>query len=192
MEVFDVLTPMQWAAVAGVVVLALVVGLWVGERARRRRALRARFGPTYDHAVERYGSRSRAEAELRERERRFEKAHLRPLTDAERERYAEMWRTTQARFVDDPAAAVGEADFLVSEVMRLRGYPAGDFEQRLADVAVGHPQLVDHYRDAWHVAERRRAGTASTEDLRQALVHYRALFDELLEVRARELAGTRR
>jgi hypothetical protein len=179
------------AGVVAVVLLLIGVLAWVSMRRRRRQEIAGRYGSQYERAVEQYGSASKAEKELRERERRFEKANIRDLSPADRERYSGLWRTVQARFVDSPAAAVAEADTLVGEVMRVRGYPAADLDQRLADVAVGHPALVDHYRDACDIALRSRQGTAGTEDLRQAMVHYRSLFEELLSVPERELVGAR-
>jgi hypothetical protein len=169
---------------AGIAVVALILlVLFLAARKRRSDALRSRFGGEYDQAVQRYGTRSKAERELAERERRFQKADIRPLSDTDRSRYLEVWQMAQARFVDSPAVAVAEADRLIEEVMRLRGYPVGDTTQRMADVAIGHPHLADHYRRASDYAHRSRGGQASTEDLRQAFVHYRALFDELLGAR---------
>jgi hypothetical protein len=175
------------AAVAAVLLLAGLVA-WSAARRRRRQQLADRYGAHYERAVEQHGSAARAEKELKDREKRFEKAHIRELSPADRERYAGLWRSVQARFVDSPASAVAEADTLVGEVMRLRGYPAADLEQRLADVALAHPQLVEHYREACDVAYRSRTGKADTEALRRAMVHYRALFEDLL---AGELVGAR-
>jgi hypothetical protein len=165
-------------AVAAVVVVAFVV---IGaSRSRRTRRLQEGFGPEYDRTVETAGDRKAAERELEERRERREQLEIRELSPAARERYAESWRTVQTRFVDDPGGAVREADRLVQSVMRERGYPTDDFEQRAADISVDHPHVVEHYRAAhgtWSANER---GQASTEDLRQSLVHYRSLFDELL------------
>jgi hypothetical protein len=170
--------------VAFVVTLALVllVALVVMATSRRRRhhLLKDKFGPEYDRAVAQAGRVSKAEADLAARAQRIEQLHIRDLSGAERERYAELWRVAQQRFVDSPAAAVAEADRLVSEVMRVRGYPTGDFDQRAADLSVSHPVLVDSYRKAHDLAVLTESGKASTEDLRQALVHYRTLFEELL------------
>jgi hypothetical protein len=178
--------------IAGAVVVALLLaGLlaWFSARRRRRQQLVDRYGAHYERVVEEKGSASRAEKELKLREKRFEKAHIRDLTAADRERYGSLWRSVQARFVDSPGAAVAEADTLVGEVMRLRGYPAADLEQRLADVAMGHPALVEHYRDACDIAYRSRTNQADTEDLRRAMVHYRALFEDLLGASERELVA---
>jgi hypothetical protein len=174
---------------AAVVVVALIVA--VGVMANRRRRLRNSFGAVYDDMVGAKGSR-KAEAELAAHKTRFDRAHIRALSAADRERYLELWKGIQARFVDSPMAAVGEAEFLVSEVMRLRGYPAADHEQRLADVALAHPHLLDHYREACDVAARSRKGDANTEDQRRAFVHYRALMDDLLDVGVSEPVAVRR
>jgi hypothetical protein len=165
--------------VAVVVVLALVA--WSMMRRRRSTQLREGFGPEYDRTVEERGSRRQAEAELADREKRREQLDIRPLTPAARDRYMDRWRDTQARFVDDPGSAVGDADGLVQEVMRERGYPTEDFEQRAADISVDHPHIVENYRAAHGISLAHQRGEASTEDLRQSLVHYRSLFEELLE-----------
>jgi hypothetical protein len=144
--------------------------------------LQDRFGPEYDRTVDKAGGRREAEQELREREKRHDELELRPLSKDARERYLEQWRTTQGRFVDDPPGAVAEADDLVQQVMRDRGYPVDDFEQRAADISVGHPDLVEKYRTATGIARASERGEASTDDLRHSVRHYRALFVELLEV----------
>jgi hypothetical protein len=159
------------------VVLALVAG-----RQRRSRRLRERFGPEYDRTVADAGDRKEAESRLEERTARRQGLDIVPLDPADRARYVEAWRLTQARFVDEPAEATREADGLITAVMRDRGYPIDDFEQRAADVSVDHPQVVDDYRAAQAIAAANERSEASTEDLRQALVHYRSLFEELLEV----------
>jgi hypothetical protein len=165
-------------AVAVVVVLALIVA--AASRSRRRRQLQEGFGPEYDRTVESTGDRREAERELQQRQERRQQLDIRELSPAARQRYADSWRDVQTRFVDDPGSSVGEADRLVQTVMSERGYPTDDFEQRAADVSVDHPHVVDHYRAAHTVWAANERGEASTEDLRQALVHYRALFDELL------------
>jgi FtsZ-interacting cell division protein ZipA len=159
------------------VVLALVAG-----RQRRSRRLRERFGPEYDRTVAQAGDRKEAESELEERTARRQRLDIVPLDPGDRARYLEAWRQTQARFVDEPAEATREADRLITAVMRDRGYPVDDFEQRAADVSVDHPQVVDDYRAAQAIAAANERSEASTEDLRQALVHYRSLFEELLDV----------
>jgi hypothetical protein len=178
--------------VAAAAIVLLGLGFWAYWRKRRRQHLVQMFGPTYHQAVEQFGSPQKAEAELELRQRRFEKARLHELSEEDRRRFLAQWKASQERFVESPAAAVAEADFLTSEVMRERGYPVTDFEQRLADVAVGHPEMLDHYRSACDIAQRARSGKAGTEDLRQAMIHYRALFDELLGAEDRDLVGTQR
>jgi predicted nucleic acid-binding protein len=169
-----------WVLVA-VLVIAVVVLALLLMRSRRSQRLQEDFGPAYDRAVEERGDRRQAEAELAERRERRDQLDIRPLEPSARERYAERWQAAQRRFVDHPAQAVGEADSLVSAVMSERGYPVSDeFEQRAADISVDHPVVVEHYRAAHEISLRTTAGDASTEDLRQAMVHFRALFDELL------------
>jgi FtsZ-interacting cell division protein ZipA len=167
--------------VAAVLVLALIVA--AAARSRRTRRLREGFGPEYDRTMERAESRREAETELREREERREQLDIRPLAPGTRDRYLESWQTVQARFVDQPEDSVREADRLVQDVMRERGYPTDDFEQRSADISVDHPQVVDNYRAAHRLSLSSDRGEASTEELRRAMVHYRSLFDELLETR---------
>lgn len=166
------------AIVAAIVVVAVVAVF----AARRRRSahLKEHFGPEYDRAIEAAGSPSKAEAELAEREKRVEKLNLRPLVHSERENFMRRWSEVQARFVDDPPRAVAFADALLGEVMKARGYPVSDFDQRAGDISVEHPGVVEHYRTAHDIALRHERGQASTEDLRQAMIHYRALFDELV------------
>lgn len=166
-------------AVAAIVLIGLLA--WAATRKRRTDQLRDRFGPEYERTVGEAGDRRTGESELLDRQKRREELDVRPLQPAARERYTASWQETQRRFVDAPADAVREADALVNQVMRERGYPIDDFEQRAADISVDHPHLVENYRSARAIAERSGSGKASTEDLRQALVHYRALFDELLE-----------
>jgi hypothetical protein len=144
--------------------------------------LRERFGPEYDRAVQQHGSERLAEAQLESREKRVEHFPLRDLEPAERECFLSQWNALQLRFVDSPKGAVTEADDLVVELMQARGYPAADFEQRAADVSVGHPIVVYNYRTAHEIAVRLHKGKASTEDLRIAMIHYRALFDDLILV----------
>lgn len=165
--------------IAGVVVAALLIALFaIG--GRRRRGLQERFGPEYDRAVEGSGDRRTAERELREREERHEELDIRELTPAARDRYFEEWRAVQVRFVDAPAQAVTEADHLVQQVMRDRGYPVDDFDTRADAVSVDHPHVAENYRLAHGVWAANERGEATTEDLRQSLVHYRSLFEELL------------
>jgi predicted nucleic acid-binding protein len=169
-----------WVLIA-VLIIAVVVLAALLMRSRRSQRLQEDFGPEYDRAVEERGDRRQAEAELADRRERREQLDIRPLDPGARERYAERWHAAQRRFVDKPAEAVGEADALVSAVMSERGYPVSDeFDQRASDISVDHPVVVEHYRAAHEISLRTTAGDASTEDLRQAMVHFRALFDELL------------
>jgi len=170
--------------VAVIVVVAIVViAAWYFTQQRRRTELRQQFGPEYDHAVESYGERGRAEDALSKRAERVAALHIRPLSSEESGQYGDRWRQVQTRFVDDPERAIGDADRLCGEVMQARGYPMGDFEQRAADISVDHPRVVEHYRAAHGVAVNAERGRASTEDLRQAMVHYRTLFEDLIEAR---------
>ena len=173
----------QIASIVLLVVAVIVVAAiawWAGQR-RRTRHLQERFGPEYQRTVDTTGDRSRAERELETRQERVEAFDIKPLEPAARDRFLERWKVTQALFVDDPSSAVDQADVLIGEVMRARGYPVGNFEQRAADISVDHPQVVDHYRTAHRIAERQRTGDADTESLRQAMVHDRALFADLLD-----------
>lgn len=167
-----------WIIVAIVVLVVVVLAIVV--QRRRSKALRERFGPEYDRAVRTSGSPQRAETELAQREKRYRKLDIRPLTPGARGRYAESWRLVQAHFVDEPAAAVGDADRLVGEVMRDRGYPVDDAQHRMDDLSVEHAAVLDNYRSATAIARRSERGEASTEELRQAMVSYRALFADLL------------
>jgi hypothetical protein len=180
---------MQTTVIVGVLVLVLLlvvaamVAVSLTKRRRRTQQLQAHFGPEYEHAVREHGERGRAEDALIERTQRVERLNIRDLSPAQSARYGEAWRGVQSRFVDEPNVAIGEADRLVSEVMQERGYPMGEFEQRAADVSVDHPRVVENYRAAHTIASKADRGEASTEDLRQAMVHYRALFEELIGAR---------
>ena len=169
---------MVWMIVG--VAAAVAVVLWFLWERRRHVQLRKRFGPEYDRIVHETGSERRAEAELDARARRVARLQIRTLDEADALRFAEAWRVLQIRFVDEPSAAIAEADRLVGEVMTARGYPLGDFDQRSADISVDHPRVVANYRAARDIARRQGRGEASTEDLRQAVIHYRALFEDLL------------
>jgi hypothetical protein len=175
---------MNGAVIAIIVLVVLVVAAVALLLVRRQRTerLRRRFGPEYDRTVEVSKDQSAAEKELRQREQRREQIQVVPLVPAARERYVEVWHRTQALFVDSPTEATRQADKLVAEVMRERGYPVEDFEQRAADLSVDYPGLVQDYRAARAIADRNDRSEADTEELRQALVHYRSLFEELLEV----------
>ena len=171
-----------WIVIAVVAAIVVVGVLWGATRTRRTRSLQDRFGREYDRTVEQAGGRREAERELRDRERRHEELELRPLSQEAREQYVQQWQATQGRFVDDPTGAVAQADELVQRVMRDRGYPVDDFEQRAADISVEHPDVVEKYRTANGIARASERGQASTEDLRHSVRHFRALFVELLEV----------
>lgn len=159
------------------VVVALVAAAVV---AGRRRALKRRFGPEYDRVVAEQDSRGAAERELRDRERRHAELELTPLDPESRARYAAAWEELQVRFVDSPGETVGDADELVSRLIIERGYPTGDFSDQIAHLSVDHARTLTHYRDAHEIRVRNERGEASTEELRQAVVHYRALFADLL------------
>jgi hypothetical protein len=161
--------------------IAVAVALWLTVERRRRQRLRQRFGSEYDRTVQEAGNVRNAEATLEARTKRVERLQIRHLNAADSARFAEAWRQLQVRFVDAPQAAVAEADRLVGEVMTARGYPLGDFDQRAADVSVDHPRVVTNYRAARDIVRRQARGEATTEDLREAFVHYRALFEDLLE-----------
>jgi hypothetical protein len=169
--------------VIGVIVAIVVLGVvFSALRTRRSRSLQDQFGREYDRTVDKAGGRREAERELAERQKRHDELELKPLSQDARDSYVQQWQVTQGRFVDDPTGAVSEADDLVLKVMRDRGYPVDDFEQRAADISVEHPELVEKYRTANGIARASERGEASTEDLRHSVRHYRALFVELLEV----------
>jgi hypothetical protein len=162
-----------------VVVVGVVAGWWMGRRARSAR-LRARFGPEYDRTVAELGKLRAAEAELLRREKKHQKRDIIELTPQVRQEHAALWTKVQTEFVHAPQDAVGRAERLVTRVMRERGYPIDDFDQRAADVSVDHPDIVENYRSAHRIYLAQRDGDISTEDARQAFVHYRALFGRLL------------
>jgi FtsZ-interacting cell division protein ZipA len=172
------------AIVVVVVVVAIIaiVAAVVVSRRRRSQRLRSHFGPEYDRTLQMQGNPANTEAVLVEREQRVKKFSLRPLPPADRERYAREWAGLQRRFVDDPSMAVTEADHLVTSVMAARGYPMTDAEQREEDLSVNYPKLVQNYRSARELTQLHAAGESSTEDLRKAMVYFRSLFDELLEI----------
>jgi hypothetical protein len=170
-----------WAWVLLIVVL-VVVALLVAALMRQRRTanLRDRFGPEYDRTINTADDKRGAEQELLDRARRREKLDIRPLPEAARARYAEQWRAIQERFIDDPAGSVGSAHTLLDQVMAERGYPTRNFEEQADLVSVDHPRVVEDYRAAYAIYQRQGSGQASTEDLRDALVRYRSLFEDLL------------
>jgi hypothetical protein len=165
--------------VAAVVLVAIVV--WRALAAKKTRTLQGRFGPEYDRTLESAESRRDAEADLKARADRRDELDIRPLAPGARERYLVEWQRVQARFVDDPDGAVRESDMLIQQVMSDRGYPMDDFDQRAADISVDHPDVVENYREGHRLTRAAATGDGTTEDLRQAMVHYRALFDDLLE-----------
>jgi hypothetical protein len=171
-----------WQIVLILAALAVIAaGLYLYIQQARKKRLRKKYAPEYDRLISEGNSRATAEAELLRRERRVERYRLRSLKRGERERFATAWRAAQARFVEDPRMAVAEADELVCRVMRERGYPIGDFDQRAEDISVDHPEVVINYRAAHDIALRDHAQPVETEDLRRAMVHYKALFEDLLE-----------
>jgi hypothetical protein len=170
-----------WIVIVVAALVILALGVLVVMSRQRSERLRGRFGPEYDRAVAEHGGRRGGEAELARREEQRERLDIVPLSPEARERYSESWREVQTGFVDEPSQALTQADRLVTEVMRERGYPMDEFDQRVADVSVDHPQVVEHYRAAHAIHLANEDGEASTEDLRQAVVHYRALFNELLD-----------
>ena len=168
--------------VMAAIVVVVLVAAWMLYGQRRRVRLRQRFGPEYDRVVAEAGSPSKAEALLSKRAARVDQFKLHPLGREQADAFAQEWRRVQGRFVDDPDDAVVQADRLLATVMTARGYPLEDFDRRAEDVSVDHPHVVENYRTARALMIRRQGGDATTEELRQAIVHYRALFDDLLEV----------
>ncbi|MGC1615077.1 MAG: hypothetical protein WA736_10360 [Candidatus Acidiferrum sp.] len=167
--------------IIGVIFIAIVgIAGAIYLRKHKTERLRTRFGPEYTRVVEESRGRRKGEAGLERREKRVEAFAIRPLAASDRERYIVSWRQVQAQFVDDPKGSVTHADQLLGDVMSTRGYSVSEFEQRAADISVDHPLVVDNYRAAHEIAVRHAAGQASTEDLRQAMIHYRTLFDELV------------
>ena len=162
------------------VIVALVALVWLALRNRRTTQLKSRFGPEYRRIARSEGDAAQAENILLAREKRVKKLDIKPLTDSQRNEFADIWEHAQAEFVDDPVAAVTHADVLVQEVMSVRGYPVGEFEQRVADVSVDHPAVAQNYRLAHEIAERNDTEEVGMEKLREAMLHYRALFADLL------------
>jgi len=165
------------------VIIGVIAGL-VFSRRRRSDRLHDQFGPEYDHTVQTMGDEKKAQTELNERQKHVEALDIRPLSVDERERYLADWTAVQSKFVDDPGQAVVDADRLIIEVMQLRAYPVADFEQRAADISVNYPDLVSNYRAAREIAIKNKQNLADTEELRQAMVYYKSLFEELLETEA--------
>ncbi|HTV24786.1 MAG TPA: hypothetical protein VMG12_39105 [Polyangiaceae bacterium] len=184
----------MWAllAVLAVALIAVAgVAVWRNQRQKQRAEMARRFGPEYDRLVHEHGSATLAERELDARAKRVRKLSIKDLSDSERRTFNEAWHQTQERFVDTPLIAVRSAHDLVQEVMRARGYPVDDFEQRVADLSVDHAGVVQHYRAAHSLHQSNQKGQANTEELRMAMVHYRALFSDLLGTPDRE-PGSRR
>ena len=182
----------QTLIVGAVLLVALIAAAFLIARERKRirsRHLQQRFGPEYNRVVRTVGDREKAEAELKAREERVERLKLVVLSPAEASRFAQEWEVLQTRFVDNPTGVVGEADRLVRELMLRRGYPMSDFDRRAADISVHHPSVVENYRSAQAITARNLRGEATTEDLRKAVVHFRVLFEELLEVGGPRRAG---
>jgi hypothetical protein len=175
-----------------VAVLAIGVALWMYIQKERTQKLRSKFGPEYDKAISDHKDRGHAESELQKRETRVAKFHIHPLKAEEHSRFTEDWRREQSLFVDDPRGAVNHADTLVQTVMQTRGYPVGDFDQNAADLSVDHPGVVENYRTAHAIALREGQGSATTEELRTAMVSYRALFEDLLTRTAEKLEEVRK
>lgn len=171
-------TVVFFAILGAIVLVALLV--WIGRRQRRTETLRERFGDEYDRTLEERGKRDEAEAALEEREARVAKLHIRPLEPGERQAAIVEWREVKAVFVDSPVEAVHHADRLLVSIMKARGYPMADFDRRFEDLTVDHGEVARHYRDGHEITERHRLGQASTEDLRQAMIHFEALFDDLV------------
>jgi hypothetical protein len=173
------MSPLEIMLIA-IVLIGVTVGVWFAIKAKRTRELRSRFGPEYHRAVRSQGDAGTAEKVLHQREQRVSRLKIVPLDEGQRSRFADKWEREQAHFVDQPREAVEAADRLVAEVMKARGYPVSDFEQRVADVSVDHPVVVENYRIAHDIAVRDSREPVSTEELRNAMLHYRALFADLL------------
>ena len=175
-------TQLMVAAVVVVVAVVIAVAGYLTYRRSRTRAFRTRFGPEYDRAVKTHGSSRKAEAKLADRETHVKTLELRDLGATERERFVADWQVVQARFVDHPKIAVNEADELISSLLVARGYPKGSFDQRAADISVSYPRVMEDYRLANGIAVRPGRADASTEELRTAMIQYRTIFDELVQV----------
>jgi hypothetical protein len=181
MNLSQLTTTQMGIAVIVLLMLAAGIAILFSIRKRRTERLRTQFGGSeYTRAVKEGGNQRKAEAVLDQRAERVDRLHIRPLATADRARFVETWGRVQAHFVDGPGGAVAEADQLLNDVMSTRGYPMSDFEQRVADISVDHPLVLDNYRAAHQTALRQSRGEARTEDLRQAMIHYRTLFEELV------------
>ena len=181
----NLLDPKLIALVAAVIVIiAVLAWLYVRKRRSTTEDLRQKFGPEYDRAVLKHGSERKAQSKLEDREKRVEKLNIRDLDPTEHERFSKRWESVQSRFVDSSKGAVTEADDLISSLMKARGHPVSDFDQRAADISVDHPRVVENYRSAHEIALRLGKDAVTTEDLRTAMIHYRSLFEELVRVPA--------
>jgi FtsZ-interacting cell division protein ZipA len=178
-----------WVLIAVVVVAVLAVVVWQAMARRKTGHLQDQFGPEYDRTVGSADSKRDAESELQAREERRQQLEIRPLSQAARERYLDRWQNVQAQFVDDPRTAVASADSLIQSAMEERGYPVEDFEQRASDISVDHPHVVENYRQGHQLAKASADGSDSTENLRQAMRHFRSLFEELVEPAADQPTG---
>ena len=177
-----------WIVIGIAAVVALLVVVWTAIRTNRTKQLHEQFGSEYDRVAADAPTKRDAESELRERQQRREQFDIRPLSDDERNRFRSRWLAIQAEFVDDPSASVSKADSLIQNVMRERGYPVDDFDTRAGDLSVDHPDVVENYRAGHGIAVAHERGNAGTEELRKAVQHYRALFEELVEDRQPEEA----
>jgi hypothetical protein len=167
-----------------ILLVAAIVWMYAGRRKSKTANLRKKFGPEYDREVLIHGAGRKAEVKLEEREKRVEKFNIRELGPIERGRFLKQWESVQAHFVDSPKGAVTDADDLVSALMKTRGYPVSDFDQRAADISVDHPRVMENYRAAHEIALRVGKDEANTEDLRMAMIYYRSLFEELAQTPA--------
>jgi hypothetical protein len=180
MDATTIVLIMLGVSLAIAVIAAISVGIWLTVRNRRTKDLRSKFGPEYKRVARAEGDAARGEKVLQEREARVKKFDIKPLSGTQRNEFADAWEHVQSKFVDDPAAAVREADVLVQKVMRVRGYPVEDFSQRVADLSVDHPVVTQNYRLAHDIAVRHEHADVGIEKLRDAMLHYRALFADLL------------
>lgn len=179
----DTINAQTWFMLGGVLLVALIgIGAWFFFKKKQSHRLQLRFGTEYGRTVTDLRSRTKAESNLKEREKRAERFHIVPLAPAEAARFVQAWKSLQGSFIDNPKGVLLQADQLVRELMLLRGYPMGDFERRAADISVDHPTAVKNYRAAQRIVLRDERGEASTEELREAVVHFRALFNEMLEI----------
>jgi len=177
-------TNLMVLAAVGILLVAALVWLYVARRKSTTAKLRKKFGPEYDRAVGIHGAGRKAELKLEDREKRVEKFKIRELDPKERESFLKQWESVQSHFVDSPKGAVTEADELISSLMKTRGYPVSEFDQRAADISVDHPRVMENYRSAHEIALRVGKNEATTEDLRMAMIYYRSLFEELAQAPA--------